>query len=509
MNAVKQIARHALCAGLVACATGCGPDPSAPPPGTLVVAFESDPQNLDPRFGIDAASSRIADLVHAGLTRADARGERVGDLATSWRIPDPTTVEFVLRADARFSNGARVTAADVVATYEALRDPAFGSARAAAFRSLARLDAPAPDRVVMRLTRPDPPFLDGTGVAIVPASEARAPAVPHGAGPYRIAEQILGSHVELLANETYHGEPPPIRRIVVRIVPDPIVRLLELRRGNVHFLQESLEPELLAWAARLPNVRVRTTPGSSVAYLGLNLRDDRLARRRVRRAIAHALDREGLVRTVLGGHARPASGLLTPEHWAYAPAAPPRHDPARARRLLDRAGYADPDGPGPQPRFRVVYKTTGLPARRRMAEALQAELARVGIRLDVRMHNWGTLFADVRAGNFEMVAMAWVGITEPDLYRLAYHSTMTPPEGFNRGYFDDAVVDRLVEAARDAPTRAARRRLYARVQRRLARELPVVPLWWEDRIVVHSRRLHGFVPQPSGDLRGLAATRWE
>lgn len=509
MNAVKQIARHAVCAVLVAVGAACGHTGTGPPPGTLVLAFESEPQSLDPRFGLDAASSRLADLLHAGLTRTDAHAARVGDLAAAWRQVDPTTIAFTLRSDARFWDGTPVTAADVAATYEALRDPATGSARVAGLRTLAAVEAPAPDRVVMHLARPDPTFLDATGLAIVPAADAREPGLPRGAGPYRLVEHVRGSHLTLAPNEHYAGGPPAIRRIVVRIIPDPVVRLLELRRGNVHFLQELLEPELLAWAARLPDIVVQTGPGSSVAYLALNLRDDRLASRRVRRAIAHALDRDALVRTVLGGHARLASGLLPPEHWAFAPATVPRFDPARARRLLDRAGLPDPDGPGPASRFRVVYKTTGLPARRRLAEAIQAQLARVGIRLDVRTHNWGTLFADVRAGNFEMVAMTWVGVTEPDLYYLAFHSAMTPPDGYNRGFFADPVIDRLVEAARRTVDRARRRRLYGRVQRRLARELPVLPLWWEDRVVVHSRRLRGFVPSPSGDLRGLAVARWE
>jgi peptide/nickel transport system substrate-binding protein len=508
VNVVKQIARHAVCAVLVAWVVGCGGD-AGPPPGTFVIAFESEPQSLDPRFGLDAASSRLADLLQAGLTRADAHADRVADLASAWRFTDDTTLELTLRPDARFSDGTPVTASDVVATYDALRDPAGGSPRAASLQSLQTVTAPSADRVIMRLAHPDPTFLDATGFAIVPAADARAPGLPRGAGPYRLVRHEVGTLIELAPNDRYYDGPPAIRRILVRIIPDPVVRLLELRRGNVHFLEELLEPELLAWAARLPGIVVRTSPGSSVAYLGLNLRDGRLARRRVRRAIACALDRPALVRTVLGGQARPASGLLPPEHWAFAPATMPRPDPERARRLLDRAGYPDPDGPGPASRFRIVYKTTGLPARRRLAEAIQAQLARVGIRLDVRMSNWGTLFADVRTGNFEMVSMAWVGITEPDIYYLAFDSRMTPPAGSNRGFFADPVTDRLVEAARRTPGRTRRARLYARVQRRLAQELPIVPLWWEDRIVVQSARLHGFVPDPSGSLRGLAAARWE
>jgi len=508
VNAVKQIGRHALCILLVTIAAGCTSPDDTPPPGTLVLAFETEPQTLDPRRSLDAGASRIADLTHAGLTRADHTGGRVGDLALDWSFLDDSTLRFHLRPNARFSDGRPVTAADVVATYDFLRDPANGSPRAAALRSIARLETRGPAEVLMRLTHPDPTILDATGLAILPAADASRPGLPIGAGPFTLVRHDRGTQLELEANDEFYGGAPLIRRIVVRVIPDPVVRLLELRRGNVHFLEETLEPELLAWAARLPDVTVQIEPGSSIAYLGLNLRDPRLRDRRVRRAIAYALDRSALVRSIFGGHARVASGLLSPEHWAYAPTPALRSDPVRARRLLDDAGWPDPDGPGPTPRFRIVYKTTGIPTRRRLAEAIQADLARVGVQLDVRTHNWGTLFADVRTGNFEMVAMAWVGITEPDLYFHAFHSSMTPPDGFNRGFFRDPITDHLVTAARETTGTSERRRLYARVQQRLAKELPVIPLWWEDRIVVRSRHLLDFTPHPSGDLRGLAVARW-
>jgi len=497
-----------LVSALLALEAGCGSD-ALPPAGTLVVAIESEPQSLDPRFGLDAASSRVADLVHAGLTRADANARRVGDLADTWEYRGPTTLVFRLSPTARFSDGTPVTAADVRATYEAIRDPALGSPKRAALEPLVRIETPASDVVVMQLTEPTPSFLDETGLAIVPAAQARGPERPLGAGPFRIVETKVAEHVVLEPSQAFHRGVPDIARLVFRVVPDPVVRVLLLDRGHVHFLQESLEPELLRWLGARPGLRVHRRPGSSVAYLGLNLRHPQLAARRVRRAIALALDRDELVRTVLGGLARPATGLLSPEHWAYVRQTPRAPNPARARRLLDRAGLPDPDGPGPRPRLRLLYKASSQPSRRRLAEAIQAQLAQVGIALDIRTYEWATLFADVRKGNFQVVAMTWVGITDPDLYYRVFHSSMIPPTGYNRGYYRDAVMDRLTIRARRTVDFERRRRLYIRIQRRLEHELPIVPLWWEDRVVVHSNRLVGFTPVPSGDLRGLAVARLE
>ena len=493
---------------LAALLTGCREAP--PDPGGLVVALASDPQSLDPRFGADANASRLADLVHAALTRADSTARRRPEVAESWEVRDPTTFVFHLRPDFHFPDGASVTAADVRATYEAILDPALASPKRAALAMLASVDAPDPRTVVMHLREPFGPFMDGTGVGILPAARAQDPGeVTVGAGPFRVLRAERGDRIVLGPNPGFPGGPPALDPLIVRIVPDEVVRVLELRRGGVQLVEDAPEPEMCDWLAKAPGLAVTRTPGTSFDYLALNLRDPRLAQRRVREAIALALDRDALVQYVLGGAARPATGLLAPEHWAYAPAPVHRHDPRRARRLLDRAGFPDPDGPGPLPRFRLVYKTSSQIGRRRLAEAIQAALADVGIALDVRTYEWGTLFADVRAGNFQLCSLAWVGVGDPDLYRLAFHSTMRPPEGYNRGAYTSPVMDRLTERGRDATDPDVRRAIYARVQRRAAHDLPVVPLWWEDRVVVRSRRLLGFEPSPTGDLRGLAWARMD
>ena len=439
------------------------------------------------------------------LTRSDPHAGRLPELASDWSWLDDRTLRLRLRDDVRFADGRTVGASDVRATYEAVRDPAIGSPRRATLASLDRIETPDDRTVVMHLVAPDAAFLDATGLPILPAEHARdAAEVTLGAGPFRLVEVRRGDRIVLAPNPHWIGGAPRIDPLVLRIVPDAVVRVLEIEHGGIGLLQETLEPELLARLRGVPSIRIDQSPGNSVAYLALNLRDPRLAHRRVREAIALALDRPALARALYGDTARPATGLLAPEHWAYAALPPLPFAPARARRLLDRAGFPDPDGPGPRARFRIVYKTSNQPARRRLAEAIQAALSAVGIAVDVRTYEWGTLFADVRAGRFEMAAMAWVGVADPDLYRLAYHSRMQPPVGFNRGGYVSRAMDRLTELGDRTLDPARRRAIYARVQRRAAHDLPVIPLWWEDRLVVSTRRLHGFTPQPSGDLGTLA-----
>src|SRR5207237_3194147 len=213
-------------------ADGCGGAP--PPPGTLVVAFDSDPDSLDPRFQTDANGARLADLLYAGLTRADASGRRVPDLARAWEMADSRSFVFRLRPDFRFPDGRAVTAADVKATYEAVRDPALASPKRAALAVLSAIEAPDATTVVMRLTEPFAPFLDATGLGILPAARAReAGDVTTGGGPFQLVSAERGDRLVLAPNPGY-PDSARLRAVVVRIVPDELVRVLELRRGGVH-----------------------------------------------------------------------------------------------------------------------------------------------------------------------------------------------------------------------------------------------------------------------------------
>ena len=145
--------------------------------------------------------------------------------------------------------------------------------------------------------------------------------------------------------------------------------------------------------------------------------------------------------------------------------------------------------------------------RRRIAEVIAADLAEVGIELSIESYEWGTFFRDIATGNFDLYSLAWVGIRDADLYRVAMHSAMTPPAGSNRGFYVDARLDRLLESSRGEMDAAKRRVLVGRIQRRAARRLPYVSLWWPNNVVAMSARMEGFTPHPSGDLLGLTRAR--
>ncbi len=478
----------------------------------FTVALEAMPTQLDPRFATDANSSRVDSLVFASLAVPGEDGGYRPYLAQSWEHPDPLTYIFRLRSDFHFQDGRPVTARDVVATYRGLRDPSSASPRTALLSALDSVHTEG-DRVVFRLKQADAAFMETATFAILSAEQARLPAQEPRAlvasGPYRIVEVKSDRYILLRANGDFPWGRPAIPTLRFRIIPEATMRALELEKGSVDFVENAIDPDTLTWLAESGDGHtILRGPSNTFQYLGINHRRPVLADLRVRRAIAYAIDREAIVRFVLKQTARPASGLLPPHHWAYA-----RHvrsypyDPVRAGALLDRAGYRRPADSPAAPRLTLSYKTTTQELSRRVAEVLAYQLAQVGIHLDISTYEWGTFYADIKSGNFDLYSLAWVGIADPDIMRLVFHSAMVPPAGNNRGAFANRRMDRLTEAARGQVDRARRRRLYVRAQRTAARELPYVPLWWPDNIVVTSPSLQGFTPQPSGDLLGLARAR--
>ncbi|MDV2496036.1 MAG: ABC transporter substrate-binding protein [bacterium] len=494
----------ALAVGLVA---ACGRTPMERQPGTLIVGVQTNPTVLDPRLAMDVASLHVLQLVYNRLIKKDPIGKLVCDLCTRWEQPDPKTYRFYLHRGVRFHDGRELTAEDVVYTFRSMRDPALQSPRRMSMEPVASVRAVGRYTVEFRLKELYAPFLQNVTAAIVPKhhAEGRPEAVvrePIGTGPFRFVEWRPDEYILLEAFPDYWEGPAKIERVMLKVIPDQTVRLLELERGGVDLLINLVPPDSLPRLERNSDLRIVSRPGSSFSYIGFNLEDAVLRRRLVRQAIAHAIDRRGIILNILKGLATLARGLLPPTHWAYEPDVHTYHyDPEEARRLLDEAGLPDP--PGPEPRLTIVYKTSMNEVRRRIGEVLQAQLAEVGIRVVIKNYEWGTFYADIRRGNFQMYTLTWVGITDPDHYYYIYHSSSLPPRGANRNRYRNPELDKLLDQGRGTIDPAARRSIYGRVQRIVADDLPYVPLWHALNVAVMRRDLKGFVLYANQDFSGL------
>ncbi len=505
--------RRAVLALLLALVSGCRPERQ---PEGLTVLLESPVDSLDDRYALTANGQRVAKLITPGLITFDDSGHAVPDLAESFRELSPTLVEFTLRPGLTFHDGTALTAEDVKATYDSVWNTAFKSPKADRFEPLERVEALDARTVRIHLRRPYSPRLAEMSLGILPAEQALSLAAreqaPIGAGPFRFDSQPDEEHLTLLPFARYHGGAPAIPRLHFRVVRDETTRVLELLKGRADLALNVVSPAVLPALEREPSLRILSKPGSGHAYVGLNLREGPLADVRVRRALCHLVDVEPLVTHKFHGFAEPATGMLPRTHWAWAPAPGCRHAPEEAARLLDAAGFPDPDGPGGAPRLTLTLKTSTDRFRRSVALVLQEQLAQGGVALEVRALDFGTLFDDIRRGNFELYILKWASVIEPDLLRGVYHSANIPTEanhwgGLNRGALRDAALDDLLQQAAQASA-AERVVLYARAQERLAALLPTLPLWHEGSVAVVSRRLEGFEPSAHGVLTPLARARW-
>ena len=478
--------------GLILLLTGC----AAPRGDAIVFAVANAPTVLDPRLATDAASERVNALLYAQLVTLDEAGQPQAAMA-DWQMITPTHYRVRLRPERMpFWDGTMPSAKDVVETYRSVLDPANGSPHMATLAHIAQVRAHGEDQVDFRLKRPDPRFPARLTLGIVPASAI---------GTRQIAREPLGSGPLAFLRWREDGGVVLRRRadgqqIAFVPVSDPTMRALKLLRGEADLVQNDLPGELYAFLADQPGVEVREYPGTTFTYIGFNLADPVLSNETVRAAIAHAIDRDAIIRHLFGGRAQVAESVLRAEHWAGADALPPvRYDPAEARRLLRDAGYS------PEHPLQLGYKTSTDPFRQRIAHVVQSQLAEVGIQLKISSYDWGTFFGDIKAGRFQMYSLAWVGVNTPDILRYAFHSASVPPGGANRGRYRSARVDAWIESA-EAADLAEAAELYARVQNEVHGDLVYVPLWYESNVVA-SRGLDRYRPGRDGNYLALTEVR--
>ena len=488
-------------------ASGCGVRPADP--GGLVIAVDAGPSNLDPRLGSDEGSRRFQDLVFNSLYRTGDDARPVPDLARGLTHPDPRTLVVTIAEGVRFHDGAILTSTDVAATYRSVLEGSIPSYRRADLAAIDRIDTPDTRTVVFHLRRPFAPLVSNLTLPILRAGAgAEAARRPVGTGPFRLARYRRDEDLLLTRFDDYFDGRSPLTSLRLRVIPSETARLLELLTGGVDLVINDLSSDGVARARREASVRIMTRPGRNAVYMAFNLRDPLLADARVRRAVALALDREAIRAHLLRGAATLASGLLPPGHWAYNPAVPVlTRDLDEARRLLDAAGHPDPDGPGPALRLRLEYKAPASEQARQQTAAIQAQLLEAGIGLDVRTYEWATFYEDLRAGRFQIVVSNWTDLSDPDVYRLRFHSAEVPPAGLNRGGYTSAEADRLIEIGATTDDEATRRDAYHRLQALLARDLPYVVLWHRDAIAALGPRVEGFTLTSGADFRPLAAAR--
>ena len=476
----------------------CGAGPTTPDVVTL--ALDIAPTNLDPRIGTDATSERLTQLIFNSLVRKDEASTVIPDLAETWEMPDPTTYVFYLREGVRFHDGRALTAHDVVYTFRTIMDGTVQTAKAGTYRIVEAVEAVDDWTVRFRLKEPFAPFLWNLSlgaIGIVPeGSGLEFSDHPIGSGPFVFEHYIRDGEVLLRANPDYFGERPELEAVRFKIVPDAVVRALELRKGTVDIALNVLPPDMVVALADEPHLEILNGDGTNYQYLAFNLEDPIFRDLRVRKAIAHAVDREAIVRYLWRDQARIADSLLPPGHWAYFDGISRyEYAPDQAKAILEAAGYQNLSFT-----YRTSQDSTGL----LVATVLQQQFKDLGIDMEIRSNEFATFYADVLAGNFQMYSLRWIGgNNDPDIFNLVFHSDMVPPNGANRGRYSNPDVDRWIELAQRETDLETRRAHYAEVQKAVSEDLPYISLWYVNNVAVYNKRIQGMKLYPAGEYEFL------
>lgn len=517
-RARTRVVVAALAAVVVAAtvAAGCAARRRRTPDDAIVLLIENPVATTDPRYTLSSYETKLSRLIAPGLIHIDTP-DQAPALMLAERIDrvDDVTWDVTVRADARFSDGAPVTAADVAWTYETTIAPSSDSVYRKSYQErFTRVEALDDRRVRFHLVAPLATFVTDLDFGIL----ARHAAGPDGrfpggrvvgAGPYAL-RSLSATELELVASPHFHGERPRVPRLVVKVVRDASARILMLVGGSADLIQNAVRLDLIDDVAARPRVELAAGPSSILTYLMMNNEDPVLADVRVRQAIALALDRPAIIDAKFSGRAVLATGLLPPGHWAYAAdVARYDHDRARAAALLDAAGHPDPDGDGPAPRLRLVYKTSADQFRVAVARVIAAQLAEVGIAVEVRAFEFGTFFADIKKGSYQLATMQSTDIGEPDFYRTFFHSGRIPspsdPNAGNRWRYRNARIDELTEAGRRELDLERRKTIYREAQQIIAAEVPIIALWHEDNVVLANHTVTGYRILPNARFGGLVS----
>lgn len=462
----------------------------------------------------DASSHEAAGYVFNGLVRYDKDLKLEGELAESWEIsPDEKKITFRLRKGVKWHDGAPFTSDDVMFTYRRMIDPRTPTAYRESFLQVRRAANPDPSTFVVEYGRPYAPALESWGMHVLPKhllekypdiSKSPLNKKPVGTGPYRFVEWKTGEKVVFDASPDYFEGKPYIARVITRVIPDQATMFLELKSGGVDTM--ALTPPQYVRQTETAEFRKSFNKykytGFQYTYLGFRLSHPFFRDRKVRQAIAYAVDKKALIEGVLLGLGQDATGPYKPGTWVYNPNVRKYpHDPARAKALLAEAGWKGKDGvlvKDGQPFEFTVLTNAGNEARAKTAAILQQNLAEVGIRMKIRTVEWAAFineFIDKR--KFDAVILGWTSGPEPDQYEI-WHSSKTGLKELNFVGFSSPEVDRLLDEGRSTFDLEKRKKAYFRIQEILAEEQPYVFLYVPESLPVVHKRFRGIVPAPAG-----------
>ncbi len=469
--------------------------------GELVIAFGTDPESLDPNKITSAPAGMVLTHIAETLLLMTEDLKIAPLLAEGWTISeDNLTVTLYLRKGVLFHDGTPFNAEAVKVNLERFRKATYAFLL---FPRVQTIDVVDEYTVRLGLDQPFAPIishLTHNFVAMVsPKQIAELPEgkeimEPVGTGPFKFDKWVRGDYVRIVRNDAYWGQKAYLDSVVFKVVPSDATRLVLLETGAVHAIMR-VPPLDAPRVAAIKGIEVVQVPSVRTIYIGFNHQRPPFTDVRVRQAINYAVDKEAIVKEILGGVGGVSDAPIMPLVFGYSPQTPYKYDPEKAKQLLAEAGF--PKG------FKcTLYHPTGRYMKdAAIAEAVQAYLAEVGIQAELITMEWAAYLAflskPVTEATFDMFMLGWGCVTLDADYGLfpLFHTSEWSPKS-NRSFYSNPTVDRLLELGRVTPDPEARKAIYASAIKTLWEDAAWLFLHYEGQINAQRTVVKGLVHHP-------------
>jgi peptide/nickel transport system substrate-binding protein len=419
---------------------------------------------------------------------------------TAWLAQDEPLITFRLHEGVKWHDGEPFTSADVKFTYDSFMNEKNASPRRSDFELIKEVEVPDAYTVRVRYKEPYSPCLyTWSYYEIIPRHLlAGEPDLRHlspgntfnqfpiGTGAFKMEKWATNQYISLIRNDEYWEGRPHLPRIVYRVIPDPTVSRLEFQTGGFDY--SGLDPYEVARFLKDPRYTIFRGPSNSYNYIGWNLKNPLFADRRVRTALACAVDVEAIIKHVMYGNAKPATGPFTPvTPWFNPKIEPIPYDPGRAKQLLAEAGWK----PGPTgilekdgKRFHFTLITnSGVPVRKDIAVLTQQYLRQIGIEVEVIEYEWAVFIKQyIDARNFDACVLGWLNSYDQDIYQIFDSSQIKQDRSLNFVSYSNPEVDRLIAKARTEFDLNKVRQYTQQIQERVYQDQPYLFLFYPESI---------------------------
>ncbi|EHJ47923.1 extracellular solute-binding protein family 5 [Solidesulfovibrio carbinoliphilus subsp. oakridgensis] len=494
------------------------------PGGRIVMATIGEPSNLIPPLASDSASHEVADLLYVSPLRYDKDIQLECMAAERYEVLDGgKLLKFWLKPGIRWTDGVELTAEDVEFTYKLMVDPKTPTAYAEDYKAVASFTVTGKYSFEVRYAEPFARSLVTWAGSILPKHllegqdlmNTKYAREPVGAGPYRLVSWEPGRRLVLDVNTDYFEGRPYIDQVVYRIIPDTATMFLELKAGGIDMM--GLTPQQYLYQTKGPafdaDWRKFKYLSFAYTYLGYNLKSPFFADVRVRQALAHAVNKDDIVKGALLGLGLPTIGPYKPGTWMYdTDIKDYAFDPALAKSLLAEAGWQDRNGDGvledPSGRpFRFTILTNqGNDQRVKAATIIQSQFAAIGVMVEIRTVEWASFIKEfVDKGNFDALVLGWTISQDPDVYDV-WHGSRAVPGGLNFVGYKNPEADALLERGRRTVDQAERKKIYDAFQEILHKDQPYLFLFAPYALPILSSRFQDVAVAPAGITYNF--TKW-